>query len=316
MSRNYYSPAKQYEWVHPSYRDLVIEELASDPILRKSYITKGGLQAIKLALSDVGGAEGKRRLPFLKEPSDWDAVTDACSHLLETNFNESTTNLLELFASLTDGFPILTPELSGLMTHVVQAICTKWNATKSIIGSLDLQRYFKIASNTISELPYPFLDLTWSSVHADFLTGLRDATDGRDTLSEEDFDEWVKLMATLTEHSPQTLIRSKYYSAKEALIKDLVEVLDGELSLDPDMTSGEDPEYESHRKDSLATTLRTLARIERERADDLNDLADRAGELSDQYSGKVHEPDDDTYQSESWAPREKIFDIEALFSDI
>ena len=48
----------EIDWMHPSYRDLVIDELARDAHLQQAFLSSTGLGGIKLAISDTGGASG------------------------------------------------------------------------------------------------------------------------------------------------------------------------------------------------------------------------------------------------------------------
>src|SRR6185437_13150817 len=63
-------------WVHPTWRDLVIERLAADAELRHRFLGRCGPHGVVLALSTGGGARGERRLPLLRDDKDWDAVGD------------------------------------------------------------------------------------------------------------------------------------------------------------------------------------------------------------------------------------------------
>src|SRR4051794_5079551 len=68
-------------WVHPSWRDLVIESLAADPAARRRFLSCCGVDGAALALSSAGGAEGARERPLLCEDADWDALGDGLHHL-------------------------------------------------------------------------------------------------------------------------------------------------------------------------------------------------------------------------------------------
>jgi hypothetical protein len=75
------------EWVHPSWRDLVIESLAQDAEARRHFLARCGVDGAALALSGAGGASGDRERPLLREDADWDALGDGlyglCSDLGE-----------------------------------------------------------------------------------------------------------------------------------------------------------------------------------------------------------------------------------------
>jgi hypothetical protein len=64
------------EWVHPSWRDLVIEALAADDEARRHFLQRCGVDGAAIALSFGGGASGERERPLLRCDADWDALGD------------------------------------------------------------------------------------------------------------------------------------------------------------------------------------------------------------------------------------------------
>ena len=46
------------EWIHPSYRDLVIEQLRDGGSLKSEFLHRMNVAGVKLALSDTGGSTG------------------------------------------------------------------------------------------------------------------------------------------------------------------------------------------------------------------------------------------------------------------
>jgi hypothetical protein len=81
-------------WVHPSWRDLVIDDLAAHPEARRRFLRTAGIDGIGLAISVGGGALGERELPLVVDDADWDVLmtrvlelareidSDALAHLL------------------------------------------------------------------------------------------------------------------------------------------------------------------------------------------------------------------------------------------
>jgi hypothetical protein len=67
-------------WVHPSCRDLVIEQIRLDETLRRQYLTRCRLEGLQLATSIGGGPLGKTHLPLLVNDNDWAALR---THALE-----------------------------------------------------------------------------------------------------------------------------------------------------------------------------------------------------------------------------------------
>ncbi|HEY3187892.1 MAG TPA: hypothetical protein VGJ70_10480, partial [Solirubrobacteraceae bacterium] len=68
-------------WVHPSWRDLVVDHLAASPAERRAFLEAAELPGIELALSTAGGPHGERALPLLVADEDWDALADAVHRL-------------------------------------------------------------------------------------------------------------------------------------------------------------------------------------------------------------------------------------------
>jgi hypothetical protein len=58
-------------WIHPSYRDLVIDELMTDYDKQRAFLRNASSVGLGLALSEAGGAAGKRTLPFLGNNDSW-----------------------------------------------------------------------------------------------------------------------------------------------------------------------------------------------------------------------------------------------------
>jgi hypothetical protein len=62
------------DWMHPSYRDLVVDELVRTDSLRTKFLGSAGVEGIRLALSVSGGAQGSRRFPFIVAGNDWEIL--------------------------------------------------------------------------------------------------------------------------------------------------------------------------------------------------------------------------------------------------
>lgn len=70
-------------WVHPSCRDLVIEQFESSSALRSGYLSQCGLEGLRLATSIGGGPFGKRLVPLLVDDDDWLRLKARALRLLE-----------------------------------------------------------------------------------------------------------------------------------------------------------------------------------------------------------------------------------------
>jgi hypothetical protein len=55
-----------YRWVHPSWRDLIIEHVMEDEKDRQRFLEHTGIDGLILAVSSFGGATGTREFPLLR----------------------------------------------------------------------------------------------------------------------------------------------------------------------------------------------------------------------------------------------------------
>lgn len=88
------SAAVGVSWVHPSWRDLVIAQLADDSTARRRFLHCCGHHGVILALSTAGGAVGTIRLPLLRDDADWDALADRLGPLLREADEQTTSTIL------------------------------------------------------------------------------------------------------------------------------------------------------------------------------------------------------------------------------
>jgi hypothetical protein len=112
------------DWVHPSWRDLVIEQLAADPWLRRRFLRRCGIDGAALALSGAGGAAGERVRPLLLEDADWDALGDGMHHLCEEIDRTGAVRLLRVLEDARDG-----PEAEALTALVLSRIERRFDCT-------------------------------------------------------------------------------------------------------------------------------------------------------------------------------------------
>jgi hypothetical protein len=90
-------------WVHPSWRDLVIDDLAADGERRLRFLRAAGIDGIELALSTAGGARGERSLPLVVDDADWDVLVTRVLELARELDSDATARLLYALAEACTG---------------------------------------------------------------------------------------------------------------------------------------------------------------------------------------------------------------------
>jgi hypothetical protein len=153
-------------WVHPSWRDLVIERLADDPGARRGFLERCALPGALLALSTSGGAGGERALPLLLSDADWDAL-DATVHRLALELDQH--DLAVLAGALADALAAAPggtrEELNALADETLATVRRRLDREHAVIepGLLDAWRALADRRRGTAA-QQPKLDATWAAL--------------------------------------------------------------------------------------------------------------------------------------------------------
>ncbi len=151
------------EWVHPSWRDLVIERLASDGAARRHFLSSSAIHGLVLALSTAGGSVGERNLPLVGCDQDWDALTDRLYALIaELELPE----LEAMFAALSEAIVALgdrhgRDEACAAAGIVLTRTAALWDASRKPIALDALYAWISLARNLAPRPAPPDLSVTW-----------------------------------------------------------------------------------------------------------------------------------------------------------
>jgi hypothetical protein len=204
-------------WVHPSWRDLVIEELIHDRAARQKFLRRSSIEGVLLAVSTAGGASGERLLPLMREDEDWDALSDRLAILIG-DLDEP--EMTRLFVSLAEARAAMPSddrrELDALASYTLQLVARRWNRERAVIPVGVLASWFEFAT-TLPEPPTPpELAPTWIELLP---------TDRIDLNSQSDLarlDDWTALAELLTEHAPDALTAFGFPEKREEAIATFV----------------------------------------------------------------------------------------------
>ncbi|HZS24438.1 MAG TPA: hypothetical protein VFA30_05555 [Gaiellaceae bacterium] len=240
-------------WVHPSWRDLLIDELAGDDDARGAFLRMCSLDGLLLALSTEGGAAGERVLPLLRRDADWDLAAEAAARLIPALDEPATTRLLTALreARATAGGV----ELDALSGEALRSVARRWNARGEPAPVGSLERWFEVAATLERPPERPDVARTWIELLPTVSLDL--------TSSEEraQLDEWLALTSVLRLYAPVALVDFEFPERQVETTRAIVAGARAALC---------DPE--SRRE--LAELMRRLGRTIPAVADDAFDLAD------------------------------------------
>lgn len=264
-------------WVHPSWRDLVIEELATDADARRAFLRDCSVEGILLALSTGGGVTGERSLPLLIDDADWDLVGDRAAGFLSELDDPA---IVRLLMALSEAHSVAserqTAELEALAGSVLEQLARRWNSAHRVIPVGVLAVWFELASQLRQRLPEPELAPTWvEHLPADRV----DISDQSDLMR---VDDWLALAALIREHRPQMLAAFGFPERQAEVLQLLV------LNAESCAEGPSPPRF----RDLLVSILRRLADLAPEHAAGARVAAKRVDVMSgeSQFEPSRHPP--------------------------
>lgn len=205
-------------WVHPSWRDLVIEHVAGDRAAREGFLSRCGIDGALLAVSTRGGAGGGRRLPLLHSSADWDALHDRVREHLDDRSGAARILASLRAAARERRLPLEERvELQTLSRAVLEELRDRWDRAREPLEAGLLEDWMTLATRVVPPPEAPSLTRTWVELLPTSSLDLRDAGE------RERAAEWVALVRVLGRYAPAALETFGFPGAQRQAIGDLVE---------------------------------------------------------------------------------------------
>jgi hypothetical protein len=187
-------PPTSVTWVHPSWRDLVIERLIACADERSEFLRHCSLDGLLLALS-VGGGTGGRRIPLLVKDADWDLAADRIAELVP---GLDDTDLLRLLLSLEAATSIpdrrAREELAAVIELTLERVRRRLERAETPARSSLVAAWFSLALLLPSPPRPPDLSRMWAELLPAEPPDLTDAAE------VARLDDWLALTGVLAEH--------------------------------------------------------------------------------------------------------------------
>ncbi len=305
------------DWTHPSCRDLVIEELINDSLLKKRFLQNMSLEGVKLAISDVGGGSGKRRFPLMDSQESWIFLLERCLHVIDSG---NRLEIVDLFKVLRDAM-LQSPEkqikeqLLPVLKSVCEHVVSRWNNSRFSLTSHEIREFCE-TSLLVTPLPaLPALNLSWSKSEQ----SIHESLDGWEEVSSEylsAFGEWISLVKVIGNNEPRFLRQvgfpEKYAGYVATLLKLLDQTYSGNVLLDEDEDELRD---KSDTLQSMIDLLDTIRELDLGNEDDLMEvrrtLAWQKDDVEDLLSELVPDEEEEETRGSSGG-----FSVDALFVDL
>jgi hypothetical protein len=216
------------EWVHPSWRDLVIDHLAEDAAARAHFLCGCSHHGLLLALSFGGGNRGSRELPLLIGDPDWDALTDRIYELAPELDSRELSAVLDSIGSAVALRDERSGEAKALARTVLARLASLWEQAEAPIPLPALEAWLALASRIrpASRAPAPpKLERTWAELLPASAPALEDLP------GVERFADWLTFADLLRVYRPKVLERFRFRE-QAWVINDFVDNVGAHSGLD------------------------------------------------------------------------------------
>lgn len=213
-------PPDGVTWVHPSWRDLVIDELARDEHARRRFLSRCSLEGLLLGLSVGGGAGGGRRFPLIGDDADWDAVAARMATLVPELDDPAVFRLLASLRTAREASedPREAAEVDALATFALDAVAQAWRGAHTPVPVTLLEAWFALAAHVADVPRQPDVAPTWIEL-------LPTAPVDPASTSEVDrVGDWLRLAELLAERSPGTLAPFGFPGRQAEVLDALVKI--------------------------------------------------------------------------------------------
>ncbi len=209
-------------WVHPSWRDLVIDQLQVDASARQHFLAVCGVEGVTLALSRDGGGSGERQLPLLENDADWDRLGDRLRRLVDELEPRDVARVLLALDGALAAASDRRQQVEGqsLATCVLDTTRQGWDQRHQVLPAFLLDTWYRLRDHLPADINPPRLSATWAELHPGSL--LLEHPDCDELMRA---DEWLAVAQVLSEHDPAALETLGFLARDQDLLAGLIVTL-------------------------------------------------------------------------------------------
>lgn len=307
-------------WIHPSCRDLVIDELVADEHLRQRFLATASVEGLKLAVSLMGGAEGKRRLPLLTDEASWVLFEERALAIMPIVApNQAAALLTSLSATLraeTDG------PSGGQLRRVLRVVCDEvrrvWDERERELEADEFSA-FSAATLLLDPLPaLPAFGPSWKAATRSLELHLAEA-EKREYLDPDPLSGWVEMAKTISTSQPRFLTQASFPNRFEKEIDLWLEIATDELQADWSDLDWSELRSEASRIVEVSSALEELAVVAPDYGERCRDVAARLSRRAQDLEERATEeepPEPEDVHDEARTSLGDTLDIRLIFSDL
>ncbi len=292
-----------YDWMHPSWRDLIIDHLAGNPKSRFDFLQSCGPNGIQLALSWGGGIQGERRRPLLDSAEDWYRLHSTIKLRLATELESAVYAILSSILDATIQVSRSEEEtqrailifLNAIAKDAVLILRERWDKANTVIPVETLQIYTQLSEMLDPLPPMPQLIPTWNVYRAAATAEL--TFDPYETeLQTYGIGKWIDLIECISGSEPRMLTQVKFPSSSLDDVQQFLEAVVIYIESDTSLDTREDYEtvIETLSEVKIINRICEVVPSTKEEISILSTRVDsKRSQLEDDLTVKFPEPDYD-----------------------
>jgi hypothetical protein len=320
-----YKTKTRIQWIHPSYRDLVIERLCIDSYLRKEFLEHTGIEGVKLAISNTGGSSGKIIFPLLSSENDWKLLHLRCK---EITSGASGGIIKELLVSLQEAYQTKHEQLKiiAIMESVLKGMLDEWTRGKQV-ELYELEIYCQCSILLEPILGMPDCKEIYGRYLKLFSKNVQDVQAGYG-LDCAQINVVLKLLTLLRNNEPRILRKMKYEPNFQSLIVDLFSSFKYSPEKDIEKMDedelNDEKEYIGSVSSTVSDIIEIFPKLDKELGSEIQGtIWDAEIEIESAIETKKSETGTENYDSDKYSSTASsnasdyvFFDVGKLFSDL
>ena len=331
------------EWMHPSWRDLVIEHLCGSASDRRRFLAACGLNGFLLALSQAGGRTGERSFPLLVDKQDWDLVNQGVERILRSekgagwqvlhHFTQQPQFSASFAEKSTEAHLLL-----GLLAETLAQLRKMWVGDQMPNQAILIWWYYQLSIHVRPLPPGPNLDGIWDW----YLSAAREEVstfDGDESESSlDEVEELFSLVDALIKNEPRFMEQIGFPICCNVLVEEFLPKLNTRAELEFDLDSSSDCSEECSFLDKIESVavaitkhfpLKKLILAEiiesacdrRSIVEELENDLRREEEAESEKKWRsqkatLKNENTPTKSNSDWADRVRLLSIEQVFADL
>jgi len=314
------------DWIHPSYRDVVIDSVSEDAALQVEFLRKASIRGLRLAFSTEGGEAGKRNVPFLRSAASWDAAGKRLAALVQGPELPEALDIVHGIMLATDSMPAAgAGYANGLAEEVLDSLCSSFDNDRPL-STQEIRTLYNVFSMgglaprfnflPVDDLPPPNLQLR--PYLRSRLTTIKSELETHREFNSALAEEIVALVNWVQRFEPRGLFDSTIKTNLDAIIERMYEYAASRTT--DELNDDVDSYALMQEYRCLSDVFESINYGDIERAEETASmLLDKWAELYSRYDEEEEEDqeadliDSDTLLDEGEAGK---FDIHALFDDL